>query len=130
MAVKTYQVSAQRIKRGWILSVPEVPGAVSQVRSLAQAEAHAREAVSAVLEVEPASFELELKPQINQHLLSRIEEVREATEHAEQLQRDAAAESRAVVKALAADEGLSGGDISALLHVSGQRISQLLNSGT
>lgn len=36
-AVKTYQVEAKRHGKWWGLYVPEVPGAISQVRTLADA---------------------------------------------------------------------------------------------
>jgi predicted RNase H-like HicB family nuclease len=44
--VKTYTVHAVRSQGWWGLTVPEVPGAVSQVRSLASAEEYVREAIA------------------------------------------------------------------------------------
>jgi predicted RNase H-like HicB family nuclease len=128
VAMKTYQVLAQRIDRGWILSVPEVRGAVSQIHSLTQAQDDAREAISLILDVPEDSFEIQIQPQLDQALLARIEHAREAVTEAEGAQRDAAQQSRAVVKALAEEVGLSGRDISAIMHISQQRVSQLLHT--
>lgn len=53
-----YVVEARRQEDWWLLEVPAVPGAVSQVRDLADAETYAREVVAFVLNVEPDTFEL------------------------------------------------------------------------
>ena len=52
---------------------------------------------------------------------------REAVAEAERALRAAAARSRQVARQLK-QEGLSGRDIAAILHVSAQRVSQLLKS--
>ncbi len=57
----TYEVVATRSDRWWGLTFPDVPGVVSQVRSLRQADEYAREAVAFVLGVEPDSFDLVLR---------------------------------------------------------------------
>jgi predicted RNase H-like HicB family nuclease len=53
----TYRVRAQRDGRWRVLSVPDVPGALSQVRSLADAKDWIREAIAAVVNVDPDSFD-------------------------------------------------------------------------
>src|SRR3989337_2360134 len=64
----TYEVVATRIDRWWGLTVPDVPGALSQVRSLDEADAHAREAVALVLGAEPDWFDLRIEPSIGVQL--------------------------------------------------------------
>jgi DNA-directed RNA polymerase specialized sigma24 family protein len=121
----TYVVHAARSGRGWILTVPEVQGAVSYVRGLGGALAHAREAIAFVLDVPQDSFEVRLEPDLAPDDLAEISRARAAVAEAERVQREAAQQSRLVVAKLHR-EGLSGADIAALVNVSPQRVSQLL----
>jgi hypothetical protein len=75
--VKTYTVHAVRGQGWWGLTVPEVPGAVSQVRSLASAEECVREAIAFVAGLDPGSFAVEVVPQLPGSL---AEEVAQAVE--------------------------------------------------
>jgi hypothetical protein len=120
-----YVVNAARSGRGWILTVPEVQGAVSYVRGLGGALAHAREAIAFVLDVPEDSFEVRLEPDLAPDDLAEISRARAAVVEAERVQREAAQQSRLVVAKLHR-EGLSGADIAALVNVSPQRVSQLL----
>ena len=121
----TYVVHAARSGRGWILTVPEVQGAVSYVRGLGGALTHAREAIAFVLDVPDDSFEVHLEPDLAPDDLAEISRARTAVAEAERVQRDAAQQSR-LVEAKLHREGLSGADIAALVNVSPQRVSQLL----
>lgn len=123
--VTTYTVRAERHAPWWLLTVPEVPGVVSQVRSLAQAEEYAREAVAFVLDVSPDSFDLELVPEVGHGLSLAARKAREATRDATQAQERAAAQTRDVARRLKA-EGLTGRDVAKVLGVSEQRASQLI----
>jgi predicted RNase H-like HicB family nuclease len=123
----TYAVNAARSGRGWILTVPEVPGAVSYVRGLGGARAHAQEAIAFVLDVPEDSFEVRLEPDLAPDDLAEISRARAAVAEAERVQREAAQQSRLVVAKLHR-EGLSGADIAALVDVSPQRVSQLLKA--
>jgi len=53
---QTYTVNAVRAGDWWSLTVPDAPGAVSQVRDLDSAEEYAREAISFVTGAEPDTF--------------------------------------------------------------------------
>jgi predicted RNase H-like HicB family nuclease len=122
----TYRVRAQRDGRWWVLSVPDVPGALSQVRSLADAKDWIREAIAAVVNVDPDSFDIELDVELP--TLSRdVRTVRRAVSDAERAQREAAALSRQLVAELRA-AGVTVVDTAALLDISPQRVSQLANS--
>jgi len=123
--VTTYVVRAARSGRGWILTVPEVQGAVSYVRGLGGAPAHAREAIAFVLDVPEDSIGVHVEPDLAPDDLAEISRARAAVAEADRLQRDAAQQSRQVVAKLHR-EGLSGADIAALVDVSPQRVSQLL----
>jgi predicted RNase H-like HicB family nuclease len=121
----TYVVNAARSGRGWILTVPEVRGAVSYVRGLGGALANAREAIAFVLDVPEDSFEVRLEPDLAPDDLAEISRARAAVAEADRVQREAAQQSRLLVAKLHR-EGLSGADIAALVDVSPQRVSQLL----
>lgn len=124
--VTTYTVEARKDGRWWVLTVPEVPGAVSQVRSLTQADEYAREAVAFVLGVAPESFELAVKPTLPRGLASEVRRAREAVKDAETRQLRAASLSRKAAGALRA-AGLTGADTAQVLGVSPQRVSQLVS---
>ena len=124
---RVYEVHAERHDRWWLLTVPEVPGAVSQVRNLAQAEEYAREAVAYVLGAEPDSFRLTVMPVLPEDLAGEVREARAAASELEalntrvsRLSRKAAADLRSA--------GLTGADTAAVLGVSPQRVSQLLKA--
>jgi hypothetical protein len=65
--------------------------------------------------------------ELDDELSAEIEAAREASREAEQLQRKAAARWRAVARQLSKDRRMTGSDVAAVLDVSPQRVSQLLN---
>lgn len=82
--MKTYRVEVEHGERWWIVSIPDVPGAHTQVRHLREAEAMAREVVALMLEVPEDSFLLDVESKIPA-------DVRAELEMSEKLRRDAAA---------------------------------------
>jgi predicted RNase H-like HicB family nuclease len=121
----TYGVSAERDGRWWFVRVPEVPGAITQARRLDQVEAMAREVVSLLLEVAPDSFDLEVRPAVPDEVRAELVRARELQREAERTQAEAAALVRDVARRLRA-QGLTVADVGAVLGVSFQRASQLL----
>ena len=126
--VTTYMVQAVRSNGWWGLTVPAVPGVVSQVRSLAQAEAYAREAIAWVTGVGPDSFEIRVVPELPAELAEQVQHARGASAEAEASVAAAATLSRAVVAALA-EAGFNGRETAVILGLSKQRVSQLAGSG-
>lgn len=122
--MKTYTVHAQRVDGWWGLTVPEVPGAVSQVRSLASAEEYVREAIAFVAGVDPDSFTVQVVPQLPGALGEEVAQARSAAVQAEQAQVAASALTRDVVAKLA-EAGYNGRETAVILGVSKQRVSQL-----
>lgn len=122
--VKTYTVHAVRSEGWWGLTVPEVPGAVSQVRSLASAAEYVREAIAFVAGVAPDSFAVEVVPQLPGTLAEEVAAARSAAAAAEQAQAAASSLTRDVVTKLAA-AGYNGRETAVILGVSKQRVSQL-----
>lgn len=122
--MKTYTVHAVRSEGWWGLTVPEVPGAVSQVRSLASAEEYVREAIAFVAGVAPDSFAVQVVPQLPGSLGEEVAHARSAAAQAEQAQVAASALTRQVVAKLA-EAGYNGRETAVILGVSKQRVSQL-----
>lgn len=122
--VKTYTVNAVPSEGWWGLTVPDAPGAISQVRSLASAEEYVREAISFVTGTEPDSFAVVVVPQLPADLAEHVAKAKRAAVTAETAQAAAAALSREVVSELAA-AGFNGRETAAILGVSKQRVSQL-----
>ena len=110
----TYTVRAQRRERWWILVTPEVPGALSQVRRLAQAEEYIREAIA---------FNVNVVPDLP-GLTEKTAQVRADIAALDAAQREVAAQSRDVVAQLKA-QGLTQQDIAVVMGVSPQRVSQI-----
>jgi predicted RNase H-like HicB family nuclease len=122
--VKTYTVHAVRSQGWWGLTVPEVPGVVSQVRSLARAEEYVREAIAFVAGVAADNFAVDVVPQLPGTLADEVAQARSATVAAEQAQAVASSLTRDVVTKLAA-AGYNGRETAVILGVSKQRVSQL-----
>ncbi|MGQ0575999.1 MAG: hypothetical protein ACT4RN_17590 [Pseudonocardia sp.] len=125
-----FVVAARRWARGWELHIVDEHGAevgVTQSRSLAGAEVMVRDYLALDHDADPDSFVVQVRADLDDDLVARVTAAREATQRAEQAQRDAAEQTRAVARALR-DAGLSGADIAAVLGVSPQRVSQLLGA--
>lgn len=122
---ETYQVAASREGRWWLLDCGE--HGATQALSLSSAVAEARDLIALVLDVDPDSVDVELTVHVSDALDLMIAQAREVAERAGSEQREAAARSRAVVRALL-DRGVTGADAARILKVSPQRISQLAKS--
>jgi len=119
---ETYQVAASREGRWWLLDCGE--HGATQALSLSSAVDEARDLIALVLNVDPEGVDVELTVHVSDALDLMIAQAREVAERAGSEQREAAARSRAVVRALL-DQGVTGADAARILKVSPQRISQL-----
>lgn len=125
-----YQVTARRWAHGWELHIHDDAGeeiGVTQSRSLAGARRMARDYLALDLGGEPESYDVVITPKLEGNLATEADAARQAVRAAERAQRDAAARQRAAARHLK-ESGLSGADIAAVLKVSTQRVSQLVNS--
>ncbi|MGH4018876.1 MAG: hypothetical protein ACRDT0_06460 [Pseudonocardiaceae bacterium] len=127
--MSTYRVAARRWAHGWELHIVdgEAEVGVTQSRTLAGAERMVRDYLALDLGGGPEDFTVFITPELDGSLAAEAEAARQAVRDAEQAQRNAAARSRDVARRLKA-AGLSGADIAAVLKVSTQRVSQLVNS--
>lgn len=128
--MSTFNVTAKRWGSYWELHIAAADGThvgVTQSRTLGTAERMVRDYLALDLGGEPAGFDVTITPALDGNLAGEAAAAREAVRNAEQAQRDAAVSSRDIARRLKA-AGLSGADIAAVLKVSAQRVSQLVNS--
>jgi DNA-directed RNA polymerase specialized sigma subunit len=123
--MSTYNVRAKRWKHGWELHIDGV--GVTQSRNLDGAEQMVRDYIETLTDRDTVDAAVVIRPEVGGGLDEAADTAREAIAEAEQALRAAAARSRQVARQLK-QEGLSGRDIAAILHVSAQRVSQLLKS--
>lgn len=123
--MSTYSVRAKRWKHGWELHIDGI--GVTQSRNLDGAEQMVRDYIESLTDHDTAGDVVIIHPEVGGGLDEEAEAARAAVAGAEHALRAAAARSRQVARRLK-DEGLSGRDIAAILHVSAQRVSQLLKS--
>ena len=125
MSRKTYHVDAYQDGKWWSLQVQELPNAISQVKSLDQADEWIREAINIVSDEPEDSFDVVIIPVVGEELEAALAEAREFAAELDQFQLRMARLSRSVVHDLS-KLSIKGKDIAAILKVSPQRVSQLL----
>jgi DNA-directed RNA polymerase specialized sigma24 family protein len=123
--MSTYNVRAKRWKHGWELHIDGI--GVTQSRNLDGAEQMTRDYIETLTDHDTTGDTVVIHPEVGGGLDEAADAAREAIVQAQQALRAAAARSRQVARRLN-QEGLSGRDIAAILHVSAQRVSQLLRS--
>jgi hypothetical protein len=125
VAVTRYRVTAKRWEFGWELHIDGV--GVTQSATLASAGRMVWDYLAAVTGAEPGEIEVDYRIELDDELSAEIESARQASREAERLQREAAARWRAIARLLSKDRRMTGSDVAAVLNVSPQRVSQLLN---
>lgn len=120
-------IAARRWEYGWELHVSDARGAlvVLPARRLSAAERTVRDYVACHDDVDPRSVQVRITVAFGTELDDEIAAVRAALEDAERTLRETAARSRGLALRLR-EAGLSGADIAVVLHVSPQRVSQLM----
>lgn len=121
VAVK-YVAKAKRWERGWELHVDGV--GVTQVRLLKDARAQVRDLVETVTGKAATGVDIVVADELGD-LVERVARAKQMTAAAERAQLEAAAEARALARALR-EQGLSVSDSAEILGVSRGRVSQLL----
>jgi predicted XRE-type DNA-binding protein len=129
MAARVFNVTARRSQGWWAL---EVTGddlaypAFTQVRRLDQGEAMVRDLLALQLDSSPAEIgEVEITPVLDTALADEVSQIRHAREQADKLRAEATAQTRRTALHLK-EQGLAQRDISTLLRLSHQAVSQLL----
>src|SRR5665811_202591 len=122
-----YRVDVVRSGAWWAITVPELEGVFSQTKRLDQVEDAAREAISLMLEIEEddvGSLDVVVTPPPG--VADLLQAVETSVAAADEAARAAADTRREAVELLRA-EGLPLRDVGALIGVSHQRVSQILN---
>ena len=120
-----YHVDAYQDGKWWSLQVREMPNAISQVKSLDQADEWIREAINIVSDEPEDSFDVEIIPVVGEELEAALAEAREFAAEQDQFQQRMVWMYRSVMLDLSKLR-TKGKDIAAILKVSPQRVSQLL----
>ena len=120
-----YHVDAYQDGKWWSLQVREMPNAISQVKSLDQADEWIREAINIVSDEPEDSFDVEIIPVVGEELEAALAEAREFAAEFDQFQPRMVRMYRSVMLDLS-KLGTKGKDIAAILKVSPQRVSRLL----
>ena len=123
----TYTVEVRRSGRWWAIEVPELRGVFSQARRLADVEPMARDAIAAVLDVSPRSFDITVRPLLGYRLERLVHEARESRLTAQQAQVEAADRSVRALRSLQ-KSGIPLRDAGQLLGISHQRAAQLVDT--
>ena len=131
MAGRNFQVTARRSGGWWAL---EITGgglhypAYTQARRLDQAQAMVRDLLALHFDLSPAEVgDVEIAPVLDAALAAEVTRTRHAREQAEKVRADATTQPRLTARHLK-EQGLAQRDISILLGVSHQAVSQLLAS--
>jgi hypothetical protein len=131
MAGRNFKVTAHRSGGWWAL---EVTGddlrypAYTQARRLDQAEAMARDLLALHFNIGADEVGMvEIVPVLDAALAEEVSRTRRAREEAEKVRADATSQTRSTAQRLK-EQGMAQRDISVLLGVSHQAVSQLLAS--
>lgn len=127
MTRNRYTARAERVGAWWAIEVEGVRNAVSQARRLDQVEAMAREVVALLLDVAEDSFDLDIEVSMPAQWAEWVASVKAAQATAAVTEAEAGRKAREVARALRA-AGLPIRDVGAVLGVSHQRVSQLVNT--
>jgi DNA-directed RNA polymerase specialized sigma subunit len=119
---RTYTVRAVRWDGGWELHIQDI--GVTQVRTLAHADAQARDYLKSLLGIDTTCIDVVIVPDLG-GLEDEAREIRHELDDAAAALLRAAEHSRRIVRALR-DKGLSVTDTAAVLGVTRGRISQLM----
>ena len=126
--MKTYNVTAERSGKWWVLQAAEAPGAIGQVRKLSEANVFI-EAISFVTGTPEEDIAIKLDVKIKDKRDSRVAEFLEISEKIRELESQQAALLNEIAAELMNEEHMSYRDIGSVLQLSHQRIGQLVKEG-
>lgn len=123
--MKTYTVKAEWDTTGWwVVTVPEIPGAITQSRRLDQSKDDVAEVIKLMTGQTPDDYEIELDWSVPIDAGAKAREARELREEADAAAERAAAVTNEAVRSLA-DAGFTYRDIGTMTGVSYQRAQQI-----
>jgi 4-hydroxyphenylpyruvate dioxygenase-like putative hemolysin len=126
--MSTYTALVSRDGKFWHIEVPEV-NRVTQARNINEVDDMARDLIAILANVEPDSFELDVRIELPEGVQAHLLEVERAREAEAKARSHAATELRAAAAELK-HAGLSVRELGSVLGVSYQRASQLTSNFT
>lgn len=123
----TYQAEVTREGRWWMVAIPELDG-LTQARHLREAADMAREYIAAATDtpLEDVEVEVTVKAVDGVRVAEELAKIRRERARAAQLEMDASARTARLAQELVAAR-VPMRDVGALLHVSHQRVHQLVS---
>jgi predicted XRE-type DNA-binding protein len=121
--VSEHRGRAWREGEWWVIDVEDV--GTTQARTLDKIDHMARSLVADLTGSPYESVSVAVAIDLPPAIAGQVEQLRQATSEAAELAREAAELQADVVRSLAADEGLTGREIAALLKVTPGRVSQI-----
>ncbi len=125
---ETYTVLAEPSGSWWAITIAELRGVFTQARRLENVEHMARDAIALLLDVPADSFDIDIRQVLDPEVAQAVDEAISARSEAADRRRVAALKSREAVRLLD-QRGLPQRDIGRILHLSHQRVAQILASG-
>ena len=122
----TYEVTAERDGNRWFLRVAALPGVFSQVRRLDQAEAMARDAIAAFLDVPAGGVDVKGSVRLPNDLEADVAGVKDLRGVIDRTEREYAERTRRLATRLVEREGMTVREAGRVLGLSYQRVSQLV----
>jgi len=120
---------AQRSGGWWAIEVPEVPGVFTQAKRLEQVPAVVADAVATMLDdLAAEDLEIDVVPVLDDEISSAVADAMRLAGEAQVAQVAASAAMRLAAHLLRENVSLSVRDVAAVLRVSHQRVSQLVDS--
>ena len=121
----TYTAICRRAGNWWAISVPEFKGVHTQARRLDQVAAMTRDAIALMLDIDPASVEVTVRPELPGVVTLAIDSRNAAREADKAAEQATATAVRSLIRG-----GYTVRDVGALLGLSPQRISQIASRQT
>lgn len=122
--MKAYEVTARKSGDWWVLQATDSPGAISQVKKLADANI-IREAIAWVDRVPESEIEVHLVPHVDSEVDPLLEQYRALVVQSREIEVERSELQRRLARGLAS-HGVSYRDAGELLGISHQRIGQLV----
>lgn len=123
---KSFDVAAERDGNRWFLRVATLPGVFSQVRRLDQADAMARDAIAAYLDVPVDTVEVAVSIHLPNDLQKDVAGVKDLRGVIDRTEREYAERTRRLATRLVEREGMTVREAGRVLGLSYQRVSQLV----
>jgi len=126
MSRPVYRLNVTREGRWWIVDAVEIDYR-TQARTLTEAEEMGRDLIAAMLDVDEASFDIDVHIDQPAEVRQRLDEASSLEAQARDAAAQAAKDRREAARILRREHGLSAIEVARLMGVSRARVYQLLD---